>query len=445
MKNHNFKIYQNGGADNKSDMSSNSTIDSSIKRYDEETKDKSNTKLSENVSVSSNDNEVIDSESSEKEDIEKELKIENIKKFSSINEIPEYLETVKKHYLNLKLDLDRHEISRLITKTLNVAILGSITTEEQIYSLFMKDYDEIKKKVIIIIDKIREFNKNNNYEYWVDLDKIVYLLWFKEFKFIKNLIISINENLEHQLNIIHLNSYLIGELYNDPKLTKYYLKILQMMINNEDDSNRMFYNDKLRQFFTIAKITKIDEFIRLIYTADKDFITFVNSAKEEKFSKEKENNDPSKTNNFNNIEDIEKKIKKEKKRILSNNEKRPLDLSILLKDNSSDDGSLKLNYKDIINNIDEDLWHSINLFLYKKFSFNMTDYIQQINKIRDKLPELQIDYFNDLEVPFIVRKNPDKDGDRGTELTGGNNTYFKKYLKYKEKYLQLQLQLNKLY
>jgi hypothetical protein len=400
----------------------------------------------------------IDSESSEASDIDFELTMKDIKRFDKIEEIPEFLETVKNHYLNLTLNLDRHEISRLITKTLNVALLGEITTEQQIYRLIIDDYDTVKSKVKTIITKIREFNKSTKYEYWVDLDKIVYILWFKEIKFVKNLIIDISENLEYQLNIVHVISYLIDKLYNDPRYTKYYIKILLMII--EQDSEELLNTDKLKNFFTSNKINKIYEIIRLVLNCDIEFLSFIDNFHKNLLDKEKENNDNETDNNFINIEDQEKEFRKEKKQLLLSEKKRKLDVELLFKDNQKDTNYYNKNVykfftnkdnnpseenvknmKDIISILsdDNDTWNALNLFIYKKFEIKFEDYIKRINEIvPPNLNQFKLDFFNDLEVPFTIRLNPDVDGDRGTILRGGDSIYFKKYLKYKEKYLKLK-------
>ena len=433
-------------------MIKNSSETTDDREKNKKTSISSKNKISSIKSISS-----IDSESSDASEIDNELTMKDIKKFNKIDEIPEFLETVKNHYLNLSLNLDRHEISRLITKTLNVALLGEITTEQQMYRLIIDNYDEVKSKVKTIIQKIREFNKSKKNEYWVDLDKIVYILWFKEIKFVKNLIIDISENLEYQINIVHVISYVIDKLYNDPRYTKYYVKILLMII--EQDSEKFLITDKLKNFFTSDKIHKIYEIIRLVLTCDIDFLNFIDKFHKDLLDKEKENNNNEKDDNFNDIELEEQIFKKEKKKLLLSETKRKLDIDLLFKENQKDsnyynknvyklftnrdnhsDENIK-NMKDIISMLvdDNDTWNAFNLFIYKKFDIKTDDYIKKINDIvQGNLDKLKIDYFDDLEVPFTIRLNPDPDGDRGTILRGGNSIYFKKYLKYKEKYLNLK-------
>jgi len=441
-----YKKFQNGGDGDVSPSSTSQILDklNKINRYDEDKKSEINMNINNKnqfTNIISVNN--IDFESSDENNIEKEIKMENIKKYTSINEIPEFLETVKNHYSNLRLNLDRSEISRLITKTLNVALLGDLTKESDIFNLFMGSYEEVKKKVKIIIQKIREFNRSCKFEYWIDLDKIVYLLWFKEIKFVRNLIIDISQNLEYQLNIVHINSYLIDRLYNDPKYTKYYIKILIMLI--ETDNGSFLSNDKLRNFFTSDKIYKIYDIIRLILFNDNSFLEFLDKCKKIKLDKEKENNDISKVENFNNIEEIETDFRKDKKILLTSSEKRTLNIETLFKENQKDDNDNDIpSIKNIIVGLDEDLWNAFNLFIYKKFNFDITRYIEQTNKLTDGvLSKIRLDYFSDLEVPFTVRIHPGEDGSRGTILLGGQNNYLEKYLKYKEKYMKIKYLNNK--
>ena len=458
MEKYNLKTmydnYQIAGKSDESNISEKYAEINESNRYDEDSKFTTNIDKNKKTTSSAIASYNIDTESSDEHDIDSELKIENIKKFNSINEIPDFLETVKNHYVNLRLNLDRHEVSRLITKTLNVALLGDITQESQIYELFMGSYDEIKNKVKTIIQKIREFNKNNNYEYWVDLDKIVYILWFKEIKFVRNLIVDIDEKLEYQLNIVHVNSYLIDRLYNDPKYTKYYIKILLMVI--EKDTESFLSNDKLKNFFTADKIYKIYDMIRLITICDSEFLEFLDKCKGIKLEKEKENNDINKNNDFNNIEELEKQFHREKKEMLTSEKKRNLTLDMLFKENQSDSVFFKKyvnklfqkesneingnvpTIKEILSNLDNIMWNSFTLFIYKKFNFDINKYIDKIKEITQDYT-IVLDRLNDIEVPFTIRINPDNDGDRGTILKGGDSIYFKKYLKYKEKYMKLKL------
>ena len=84
------------------------------------------------------------------------------------------------------------------------------------------------------------------------------------------------------------------------------------------------------------------------------------------------------------------------------------------------------------------MWNSFTLFIYKKFNFDINKYIDKIKEITQDYT-IVLDRLNDIEVPFTIRINPDNDGDRGTILKGGDSIYFKKYLKYKEKYMKLKL------
>ncbi len=412
----------------------------------------------------------IKAESSDKNDIDYELEMDKRMLFTKIEEIPEFLEIVKERYKNLKLNLDRHEISILLTKTLNVALLGEITTEEQIFNKFMDEYDIVKGKVNIIIEKIREFNNKNAYEYFVDLEKIVFILWFKEIKFVKNLIIDISNNLENQLNIVHINSYLIDNLYNDPRYTKYYIKILLMIIENEKYKEIFLKSDKLRNFFSIDKINKIYDMIRLILSCDNVFIDFIQKYKEEKLIKEKENNTTDKNlkefKGFNNIEELEIQFHRNKKMLLvdANKKKRDLNVNDFLSKDKKDDNFFnkyissffKKNHKhsneehiknvdDIIYSLtgenDDDIWSGFIFFIYKKFNITKDNFVEEINKKlmnNNKLSLLEKDFFDDLNINFSIRLNPDPDGDRGIILKGGNYIFYKKYLKYKEKYLNLK-------
>lgn len=393
--------------------------------------------------------EDINSESSDADDIDDNLEKEETIIYSGIDKIPDFLEASKNNYLKYDISLDRHEVNKYITNALNVELLGDITTEEQLYRKIISEYSNVEKEIDIIIKKIREFNTNNKNEYWVDLDKIVYILWFKEIHFVQNLIIDINKKLNNDLNICTIYTYLIKILYNEPRYTKYYIKILLMMISQ--DFETYLTTEKLKNFFTVEKIKKIYDIIRLIFSCDIQFINFIEDFKNEKFEKEKENNNIDKHDNFNDIELYEIKITKEKKKLLKS-KKREFNLEIFLKNENRSDSNFfdKFNSQyidktnignstiptinEIISDLDKNIWFGFILFIYKIFSVEQ-DTIQKINEItNERIDKIIIDDFGDIKIPYTV------DLSHRIHHGGANNKYFKQYLKYKEKYLRLKFQ-----
>jgi hypothetical protein len=233
----------------------------------------------------------------------------------------------------------------------------------------------------------------------------------------------------------------------------------------EQDSDKYLATEKLKNFFTIEKINKIYEMIKLIFSCDTDFIKFLETSKKSKLDEEKENNEIEKFDNFNDIELFERNFNKQKRELLLSIKKRKLSIDNLFKNERQRDDIFfnKFNYdvfkesksneteniptiNDIISNLDNDMWNAFNLFIYKKFDIDKNIYMQKINEISGQsLDPLIIDYFNDLDVPFkvdlgITTKNNEgiRSNQYGTILEGGNNNYLKKYLKYKEKYLNLK-------
>jgi hypothetical protein len=393
--------------------------------------------------------EDINSESSEAEDVDDNLEEGETIIFNGIDKIPDFLEASKNNYLKYDISLDRHEVNKYITNALNVELLGEITTEEQLYRKIITSYSDIEKEIDIIILKIREFNNNNKYEYYVDLDKIVYVLWFKEIHFVQNLIIDISKKLDNDLNICTIYTYLIKILYNEPRYTKYYVKILIMMIS--EDSDKYLTSEKLKKFFVVEKINKIYDIIRLVFSCDTEFINFLEESKRQKFEQEKENNNIEKHDNFNDIEKFEININKEKKKLLKN-KKREFNLDNFLKNENQSDSNFfdKFNsqfinktnieqphnptIEQIISNLDRDIWFGFILFIYKLFTINQ-DTIQKINEITNgRIDKIIIDDFDDVKIPYTV------DLSQRLHHGGANNKYFKQYLKYKEKYLRLKFQ-----
>ena len=348
------------------------------------------------------------------------------KKFSSIDEIPEFLDIIKKQYLDLHLNLNRHEMSKFLTNTLNISLLGNITKLEEAYDYFIASYDDISKKVPIIIEKIRQFNKNNNYEYYVDPEKVFYISFYNEIQYVKNIIQNhINNSLLYNLDMVLINSYLINKLYNEKHISKNYVFILCKII--ETNNENIINNENLKQFLTINKINKIHQIINILHDNDTEFIKLLDDIKKDKFLKESDNNTEEKKDNFTDIEVIEQDFNQQKNKLL--NSKRSIDIDKLLSDE---------NLNNIINNpiIPDDIWYAFNYFIYKIFSFDydlfknkLVTYLQNNKTVK----YVELDEFKDINTPFMVFNS-----EESTNLKGGSNKYFAKYLKYKQKYLLLK-------
>jgi len=371
----------------------------------------------------------IKTESLEKKDIETKFTEGSKKSFTKIEEISSVLEELKDEYnQTFNYTLNPHEINRLITKTLNAYLLGKPTIQE-LYNKFMnEDYDNVLKKVEIIIDEVKKFNEKNNNKFFVDLEKIKYILWFEEVKFIKNLIEDINNKLKNNLDVIYIITEFIIALYNEPRYTKYYIIILQLYIS---DLNNNDGNEELKKFFENNILDIVNKLISIILSYDTEFLNLINNFEKDKLEKLK-------TLNFNSIYNLEVEFHKKKEELLSKSRDIDIDKifginTVSTVDNNENSVDKNLNIIDLINKFDNNMWIAFNLFIFKKFNIkDKNAYISMANNIvQDK--KLELDDFDNLKFPVTIHLKPIE-----PLLKGGNDKYFNKYLKYKKKYIELK-------
>jgi hypothetical protein len=363
----------------------------------------------------------------------------------SIDNIPKILEDNKTKLINLVLSLDRHEISKDLTNSLNIMLMGNKTNLMDVYEIMVNNFDDISNKVDTIEKKIMEFNSTQSNSYVVDPDNILYVVFFKQIIYIKQLVKDINMLICSNINLVFIYAYLISMLYNEPeKITSNYILILKNIVS--DTKFMAEHDNKLKEFLGANVIDKIYITIKIIYNSDKEFDKLLVDLKNQKLEEYRKNNGVDLSDSFKEIEklgkdikggsiniyDIEEKFIKKRNYIMS--KKRNIVIT-----NLYDQDNVKLIIGD---NISIELWFGYNLFVYKRFNFNFDDYQSKINKIleSDGLSIdyfLNLDYFNDIETPYASMLLPNS-----TNMIGGSNhidyKYYLKYLKYKNKYLKLK-------
>ena len=437
---------------------------------------------------------------SNKEQEINELDIEEIRKFNELHElndieietlqkIPFYLNTTKSIIIKMNQFVDSYEISKSLTASLNRILIGRYTQLNEVYDSIMENYDSISEKIIIIEDKINEFNNSEeNKKYFIDPENIRYLVFFKQIVYIKNLILEIDKFIELDINLVFTYSYIISKLYNEPsKVSSNYIYILQKMTDvdekkKEDHKLSENYDKLVKYFISKDVIDKIYVMIKKIYESDSGFQELLKEYSEKKMQEYKKNNVVEMSESLKQIEkEIEEDIKnKEKNKSKKESDKKESDkkesdnnLTIFANMNE-----LEKSYKKKIDNLffkikrnivienlcnseyvnsifDEnrkELWFGYNLFIYKRFNFDFLNYSKIINSIIGSNVDdiLKLNYLEDLNAPDagILKKN-NTDGSeiivsKGNDaLFGGsqkylNDKYYLKYIKYKNKYLNLK-------
>lgn len=373
-----------------------------------------------------------------------------VNKFSdfSIDTIPIYLRDTKEKLINMGIPLDRYEISRSLTISLNRMLMGDKRELIDVYDSMIKNFDDIKNEIKSIEEKIKNFNSEQKFEYFIDPEKILYIVFFKQIVYIKTLISDIQDYINSNINLVFIYSYLISKLYNEPnKISSNYIFILNKIIS--DTTFLSNYDEKIKRFISSEIIDKIFSMIKIIYNADIDFVKLLDEFENKKLEEYKKNNSTDYSDTYKEIEKEAKNIKGgmvdiyniednyQKTRNYMFVQKRIIDIQQLYNPDNLD----------IIfqNGISIELWFGYNLFVYKRFEFNFDEYKTNVNGIvkakgLGQNYSLSVNYLNDIYAP-----------DAGIlPMTGGNNismknktnisyvNYYSKYIKYKNKYMKLK-------
>ena len=363
----------------------------------------------------------------------------------TIENIPEFLKKSKELLINLNLPLDRHEISNSLTNSLNRSLLGNIVNLNEVYNFMINNFKDVEKNVKIISEKVKEFNKTENNNYFVDLEDILYIVFYNQIVYIKKLLDNLINYINMNVNLVFIYAYIISMLYNEPtKVSSNYIFILEKIIESDEKSNEKL-NNKLKIIIEKNKIDKIYFMIKLIYNADITFIKLLTENYNNKINKLKKENETDVSETFIeiskelkkhsiltgsglNVEDLEKDFKVNIEYLLLQKREIKIDDIINLE-----------NIKIILQEpITLELWYGYNLFLYKRFNFDFKNYQNKINEIIETLHlthlyKISLDNFGDLKAPDVGLIN-------NNQIGGLNLDFFykQKYLKYKQKYFQLK-------
>jgi hypothetical protein len=373
----------------------------------------------------------------------------------SISDISTKLEDNLKILIEMNLKLDRCEISKALTNSLNKSITGNKIKLSDIYISITEDFDNATDNVNMIIDQINQFNKNKSYEYFIDCESIKYILFHKHIVYIRKLITNVVLYINSNINLVYIYGFIINKIYSGSFDTiTDYLYILNKIIT--EDSIDLTNKNILSQLFNSNFIDTAKIIFEFVYNSDSLLIKLLEDYEKTKLDEYKKNNSVDESDeikNINNehnknaksikdnkgtkngikINDVETEYEKKKNFLLVNKR----DITI---DNICTNEFLIKLFLD--KKISIELWQGYNLFLYKNFNYKFDDYKKKINDFvvsnnLDALYLIELDYLNDLSIPdvgIIVNE---------VQLTGGkkfqNITNYKlKYYKYKSKYLNLK-------
>lgn len=366
----------------------------------------------------------------------------------SIDNINLYLVNIKNILIKMNIKLDSQEINKFLADSLNNSLFDNKYNKDTAFQSIMDKWDDIN--IGPIENYIREFNEQQKYKYYVNIEDVIYLVFYKQIKYTREIIEEVMQYLNFGVNPIYIYTFIIQSFYDDPIVTKSYMYLIgkiRDLINDE----------KINVFLDKEIIEKLDKILSIIFAHDDEFNKLMLKILEDriKFIKEgiitttlgypnnyncKESDletdkslikikERKKEENNKDIEVLEKIFYKQKCETLF--KKRPLILNDVFYRQMVE----LLSSEPVVN---LELWLAFILFLYKKFDFKYEEFKPKIDAIVDSKGvqfndyKPKLDYYDDISVPKYDYSNK-------KQQEGGGNSYFNKYLKYKSKYLMLKI------
>jgi hypothetical protein len=367
----------------------------------------------------------------------------------SIDNIIPYLVNIKNILIKMNIKLDSQEINKFLAESLNNSLFGYRYNKNTAFQFIIDNWNEITSNKGTIENQIREFNKKENYKYYVNMEDVVYLAFYKQINYTREIIAEALQYLNFGVNPIYIYTFIIQSFYDEKLLYDNYIYFIGKL---RDDIN----DEKINSFLSKNTVEKLEKIMKTIFENDIEFnklmsdifndrISFIKegiitttlsypnnyNCKEIKSDTDNKNiktKEPKKTQVEHDIEKLETHFYKLKCDVLF--KKRQFNLSETFYQQINElfpsENSIKL-----------DLWLAFVLFLYKKFDFKYEEFKTKIDPLIDskgadfKEYKPNLDYFDDLKVPKYEYVSK-------TQI-GGNKSYHSKYLKYKTKYLNLKI------
>ena len=364
----------------------------------------------------------------------------------SIDNINEYLVNIKNILIKMNIKLDSQEINKFLALSLNNSLFSLIDTnynKNLSFQILYDNWEDVTKTIPNVEKQIRQFNKEQDYEYYVNIEDVIYLVFYKQIKYVNEIINEITQYLNFGVNPVYIYTFIIQSFYDEPSYIENYIYFIS-------EIKKRINNPKITGFLTDENIEKLNHILRVIFNYDVEFNKLMESIFSDRIKFIKEGIIISTLSYPNNYNCQEKESDKEGLiKIKTDKKKQNKDIEILekhfyklkcemlfkkrpfLSEKFYGEVSNILSNQTIIN---LELWLGLVLFLYKKYDFKYEDFKSNIEGIikdnqltDDYIPKL--DYFDDLNVPKYEYKNIQ---------SGGSNIYLRKYIKYKARYIKLK-------
>lgn len=365
----------------------------------------------------------------------------------NIDNIVTYLVNIKNVLIKMNIKLDSQEINKFLADSLNNSLFEGKYNKDTAYNELEAKWDTINLEPIE--NQIRTFNQQQNYEYYVNLEDVVYLVFYKQIKYTKEIIQEVIQYLIFGVNPIYIYTFIIQSFYDDPVVVNSYIYFIGKI---RDTLNEQ----KINVFLDRVIVEKLEKILNIIYSNDTNFNKLIVDILSDRIKFIKEGIIVTTLSYPNNYNCKEKEIKKgiistKPKRPESENENKDIEVlekhfyklkcqllfekrQLELNDNFYEKLENLLLTEPIIN---LELWLGFILFLYKKFEFKYDEFKTKVDSIIDAKDDTfknykpKLDYYDDLNVPEYNYDNK--------QQKGGTDIYFNKYLKYKSKYLKLKI------
>lgn len=170
-----------------------------------------------------------------------------------INNISNYLIDFKELLKKLHI-LDKNEINKNLTTSLNNLLLPQLTFEEK-YKFIISKMSEVETNIIEIKKQIDEFNNKQGYVSFIDIDNIYYITYFNEITFVDNNIKRVIRFIDKDINLNYVYCYVINDFYDElSNNDKNYFFILEHRINElSDKKDKSIIEQKILDFFLLIK------------------------------------------------------------------------------------------------------------------------------------------------------------------------------------------------
>ncbi len=355
-----------------------------------------------------------------------------------IDNITNYLKDYKETLKGLSI-LDKNELNKDLTNKLNNLLLPQKTFEEK-YTFIISKMTEVETNINIIKKQIEEFNNNEGFVSFIDVNDILYITYFDEISFVDKTIAKIIKYIKKNINLNYLYCYIINKFYDEltddkrnylfileKRIIDIYNKIDKTIIElTEEQKNEQ----KILDFFSINKIKILKDIIKLIFDSDESYKNIIKKYNNDKYEFLKQiysdNNILGETKeilDFKPYMAIKQNFIEGRKKFLKN--KRDIVL---------DEPKLQVFYNKLFteqNVITIEIWYGFILFITKHFTIAIDILMDFFNKKLNPEFLIEKDKFNDLETPMAEYAWKEKEKVK----IGGNISFYKKYLKYKNKYL----------